>query len=108
MAMKARIATFEGLPSDIDMGKVDEFRGWLASLPGFRGGFHMRDPESGALASMTLWEEGALEKARNAAENRQATHLPVGMPEPSRVVFYDVEWSTLPLDDATTALPPRV
>ncbi|MBA2273231.1 MAG: hypothetical protein H0W21_04905 [Actinobacteria bacterium] len=90
--MKARLATFEGLPAEIDMGNVGEFREWIKSQPGFCGGFHLRDPKTGAVASLTLWDEGKLEEVRIAAEKRQSTHPPVGMPEPTSVVFYDIEW----------------
>lgn len=90
--MKARIATFEELPADLDMGKVDDFREWLSSQPGFEGGLHLSDAETGAAISLTLWDEERIEEADAAAEERQATHPPVGMPQPVSVVYYDVAW----------------
>jgi heme-degrading monooxygenase HmoA len=45
----------------------------LQSLPGFVGGYHLREETTGRLMSVTVWEsEAALEAGEQAVRNRPA------------------------------------
>ena len=56
--MIARVAEHEDIPADADEEYVARFRSLIASQPGFRGGYHLIEPESGRALSVTLWDDG--------------------------------------------------
>jgi heme-degrading monooxygenase HmoA len=63
--MIARIAEHSHLPADLDPEYVARHRAWMASQPGFCGGYHLLETDSGHALSVTLWED---DDALNAAD----------------------------------------
>jgi heme-degrading monooxygenase HmoA len=68
--MIARVAEHTHLPADLDPEYVARHRAWIASQPGFCGGYHLLEPETGRALSITLWEDAA---ALAAGERAQST-----------------------------------
>ena len=66
--MIARLAEHSHIPADIDPDYVARHRAWLAAQPGFCGGYHLLEPETGHALSLTMWENddalAAAERAR--------------------------------------------
>jgi hypothetical protein len=54
--MIVRIATFNAEP-DVDPAKHEEFRQWMGGQPGIVSGYHVRDPKSGKVVSITFWTD---------------------------------------------------
>ncbi len=65
--MIARLAEHEKLPADLDPQYVARHRAFLASQPGFCGGYHLLDPETGRALSLTMWENDDALTAAGAA-----------------------------------------
>jgi heme-degrading monooxygenase HmoA len=69
----ARVATFDERPelrADDDRRAQSPYD-LLRSLPGFIAGYYLREPVTGRLMSLTLWEsEAALEAAEQAVRER--------------------------------------
>jgi heme-degrading monooxygenase HmoA len=57
--MIARITEHHQLPADLDPEYVERHRQWIASQPGFCGGYHLFEEASGHAISLTLWESAA-------------------------------------------------
>ena len=56
--MIARVATFDNLdPDQPDPEAVELLRTIVRSQPGFRAGYHMRDPRSGKALSVVVFRE---------------------------------------------------
>jgi heme-degrading monooxygenase HmoA len=68
--MIARIAEHNQLPADLDPDYVMRHRAWMAEQPGFCGGYHLLESETGHALSVTLWES---DDALAAAESAQST-----------------------------------
>jgi heme-degrading monooxygenase HmoA len=68
--MIARIAEHTHLPPDLDPEYVARHRAWIASQPGFCGGYHLLESKTGRALSVTLWENDA---ALSAVERAQST-----------------------------------
>jgi hypothetical protein len=68
--MIARIGTHDKLPADLDPQYVTRLRAFIASQPGFCGGYHLLEPETGRALSFTLWEN---DDALAAAERAMST-----------------------------------
>ena len=76
--MIARLAEHSHLPADLDPDYVARHRAWIAAQPGFCGGYHLLEPETGHALSLTMWEdddvlaaaERALRAGRGAADGR--------------------------------------
>ena len=76
--MIARLADHSHLPADLDPDYVARHRAWIASQPGFCGGYHLLEPETGRALSLTMWEdddvlaaaERALRAGRGPADGR--------------------------------------
>jgi hypothetical protein len=66
--MIARLAEHDRLPADLDPAYVTRHRAWTAAQPGFCGGYHLLDPETGHALSLSLWQD---ETALAAAERAQ-------------------------------------
>lgn len=68
--MIARLAEHSHLPADLDPDYVARHRAWIASQPGFCGGYHLLEPETGRALSLTMWEDqdalAAVERAQKA------------------------------------------
>ena len=68
--MIARLAEHSHLPADLDPEYVTRHRPWIASQPGFCGGYHLFEPDTGRALSLTMWEDddalAAVERAMNA------------------------------------------
>jgi len=67
--MIARLAEHSRLPADLDPEYVARHRAWIAAQPGFCGGYHLLEPETGHALSLTLWQDDA---ALSAVERAQA------------------------------------
>jgi hypothetical protein len=67
--MIARLAEHNHLPADLDPAYVTRHRAWMAAQPGFCGGYHMVEPETGRALSLSLWQN---EAALAAAERAQS------------------------------------
>jgi len=65
--MIARLAEHSHLPADLDPDYVARHRAWIAAQPGFCGGYHLLEPESGHALSLTMWEDGDLLAAAERA-----------------------------------------
>jgi heme-degrading monooxygenase HmoA len=70
--MIARLAEHSQLPADLDPEYVTRHRAWIAEQPGFCGGYHLLDPETGHALSLTLWQD---DDALAAVERAQAATL---------------------------------
>jgi heme-degrading monooxygenase HmoA len=76
--MIARLAEHSHLPADLDPDYVARHRAWIAAQPGFCGGYHLLEPETGRALSLTMWEdddalaaaERALRAGRGPADGR--------------------------------------
>ena len=65
--MIARIAETENLPPDLDPQYVARHRAFIAAQPGFCGGYHLLDADTGRALSLTMWEsDDALAAAQRA------------------------------------------
>jgi heme-degrading monooxygenase HmoA len=71
--MIARLATFERSPelAADDDRRTRSLRELLRAQPGFRAGYHMQEPNSGRIISLSIWEsEDALHAAGDAVAAR--------------------------------------
>jgi heme-degrading monooxygenase HmoA len=72
----ARLAIFDEPPllHDDDQRRVSSLRELVQSVPGFIGGYELRDAATGRPMSVTLWEsEAALEAGEHAVRNRSVS-----------------------------------
>ena len=67
--MIARIAEHSHLPAGLDPEYVARHRAWIAAQPGFCGGYHLLEPETGRALSITLWENDAALTAVGRAQS---------------------------------------
>jgi heme-degrading monooxygenase HmoA len=74
--MIARLAEHSHIPEDVDPEYVARHRAWIAEQPGFCGGYHLLDAETGRALSLTIWQDGdavaAVERAQAAASQGPA------------------------------------
>jgi len=69
----ARVATWDEQPElrDDDDRRAQSLYDLLQSLPGFIAAYYLREPSTGRLMSVTVWEsEAALEAAEQAVRDR--------------------------------------
>lgn len=72
--MLARIAEHSQIPADLDPDYAARNRAWMAAQPGFCGGYHLLEAETGHALSLTLWQD---QDALAATERGQtADHTP--------------------------------
>jgi hypothetical protein len=65
--MIARLVEHSHLPPDLDPEYIARHRAWIAAQPGFCGGYHLLEPQTGRALSLTMWEdEDALAAAESA------------------------------------------
>ena len=75
--MIARLAEHGPLPPGLDPEYVAAHRAFIAEQPGFCGGYHLLDPESGRALSLTMWaDRDALAAAQDA--QRDSSTVPDG------------------------------
>jgi hypothetical protein len=80
--MIARLAEHSHLPADLDPDYVARHRAWMAAQPGFCGGYHLLDPQTGHALSLTMWQDddalAAADRAQSAgngpADGRISRH----------------------------------
>jgi heme-degrading monooxygenase HmoA len=90
--MIARLAEHSHIPPDLDPDYVARHRAWIASQPGFCGGYHLLEPETGRALSLTMWQD---EDAIAAVEREQrAGHGPADG-RLSRQTQHTVRWVTV-------------
>jgi hypothetical protein len=70
--MIARLAEHSHLPGDLDPEYVSRHRAWIAPQPGFCGGYHLLEPETGRALSLTMWQDddalAAVDRAQAATQ----------------------------------------
>ena len=66
--MIARLAEHGELPADLDPEYAARHRAFIAEQPGFCGGYHLIEPETGRALSLTIWRD---ERALSAAQHAQ-------------------------------------
>ena len=69
----ARVAVWDEPPDlrEDDSRRAKTLYDLLRSLPGFVGGYYLREPTTGKLMSLTVWEsDAALEAAERAVAER--------------------------------------
>jgi hypothetical protein len=71
--MIARLAEHSHLPADLDPQYVARHRAWIAAQPGFCGGYHLLEPDTGRALSLTMWQD---EDALAAVERMHAGEGP--------------------------------
>ena len=54
--MICRVALHENPPGSITSEEAISFRAWLKNQPGFVGGYHAQDSETGRMVSITVWD----------------------------------------------------
>ena len=70
--MIARLAEHSHLPEDLDPQYIARHRAWIASQPGFCGGYHLFEADTGRALSLTMWEDDdALAAVERAMAARQ-------------------------------------
>jgi heme-degrading monooxygenase HmoA len=67
--MIARLAEHTHVPADLDPAYVARHRAWIAAQPGFCGGYHLLETDTGRALSLTLWQD---HDALAAVERTQA------------------------------------
>ena len=71
--MIARLAEHGPLPPGLDPEYVAAHRAFIAEQPGFCGGYHLFDPETGRALSLTMWaDRDALAAAQDAQRDPAA------------------------------------
>lgn len=69
-----RVATHEPKPEGITSEGTRNFRDWLKKQPGFVGGYHTRDSETGTVTSITVRDS---EESLLALKNRTPPGGPI-------------------------------
>ena len=65
--MICRVALHEKPPGSITSDEARSFRAWLKEQPGFVGGYHAQDSETGRMVSITVWDShGSMEALRDS------------------------------------------
>jgi heme-degrading monooxygenase HmoA len=85
--MIARIAETENLPADLDPEYVARHRAFIAAQPGFCGGYHLLDADTGRAFSLTMWESddalAAAQRATVASPGRASRRFASSTSKPS-------------------------
>ena len=93
----ARVAIWDEPPQlrDDDDRRAQSLYDLLKSLPGFVAGYYLREPTTGRLMSVTVWEsEAVLEAAEQAVRDRPVSDQR-GI-RPSRLERWNVDASSTP------------
>lgn len=83
--MICRIATHDSQP-DIAADAAATFRGWMKEQPGFKAGYHLKDPASGRVLSISIWES---KEHMMALKDKTPPGGPVGL-KPSMVEIFPI------------------
>ena len=71
--MIARLAEHSHLPADLDPEYIARHRAWDRRQPGFCGGYHLLEPDTGHALSLTMWQDedalAAVERAQAASQD---------------------------------------
>jgi heme-degrading monooxygenase HmoA len=54
--MFCRVALHGKTPGSISSDEARGFRQWIKEQPGFVGGYHVQDSETGRMLSITIWD----------------------------------------------------
>jgi heme-degrading monooxygenase HmoA len=54
--MICRVALHENPPGSITSDEARSFRAWLKEQPGFVGGYHAQDSQTGRMVTITVWD----------------------------------------------------
>ena len=54
--MICRVALHEKTPGSVSSDEARSFRQWIKEQPGFVGGYHVQDSETGRMLSSTIWD----------------------------------------------------
>jgi hypothetical protein len=54
--MICRVALHENPPGSITSDEARSFRAWLKAHPGFVGGYHAQDSQTGRMVTITVWD----------------------------------------------------
>jgi heme-degrading monooxygenase HmoA len=54
--MICRVALHENPPGSITSEGARSFRAWLKEQPGFVGGYHAQDSQTGRMVTITVWD----------------------------------------------------
>ena len=69
--MIARLAEHSHLPTGLDPGYVARHRAWMAAQPGFCGGYHLLEPDTGHALSLTMWQDDDALAAADRAQGAE-------------------------------------
>jgi hypothetical protein len=69
--MIACLAEHSHLPADLDPEYVVRHRAWMAAQPGFCGGYHLLEPETGHAFSLTMWQDDHALAAADRAQSAE-------------------------------------
>ncbi len=86
--MICRVALHEQTPGSIASYEARGFREWIKGLPGFVGGYHAQDSESGKSVSVTVWDS---EDSMMALRDRTPPGGPVGITTDWQEIYDMVE-----------------
>ena len=84
--MICRIATFDTKP-DVSDEKMGAFRAWMKSQPGLKHIFHVHDPATGKVMSISFWESA---EQLAAVKDRTPAGGPLGLKPSTVETFSDV------------------
>ena len=71
--MIARLAEHTHIPVDLDPAYTVRHRAWIAAQPGFCGGYHLLEPETGRALSLTMWQDHDALAAVDRAQAAEAS-----------------------------------
>ncbi len=84
--MICRVALHEQTPGSVASEEARGFREWIKGRPGFVGGYHAQDFETGRMISVTVWES---KESMMALGDQTPPGGPVGITT-DRLEFFDV------------------
>ena len=84
--MFCRVALHEKSPGSVSSDEARGFRGWVKEQPGFVGGYHVQDSETGRMLSITIWDS---EQSWAALKELTPSGVPVSI-ETEREELFDV------------------
>ena len=84
--MICRVALHEKTPGSVSSDEARGFRGWVKEQPGFVGGYHVQDSETGRMLSITIWDS---EQSWAALKELTPSGVPVSI-ETEREELFDV------------------
>jgi hypothetical protein len=86
--MICRVALHEKAPGSVSSDEARGFREWIKEQPGFVGGYHVQDSETGRMLSITIWDS---EESRTALKDLTPSGGPLGIKTDREELFDVVE-----------------